>query len=83
MSGQRAGSFAAGMRARDIKAELTDSGVDTSDLFDKEDLAKRVLTAIPSSGAIRFRLIKVLLLAWAFLLWPRGSPGFQCPAESH
>ena len=30
-----------GMRAREIKAELMDSGVDTSDIFDKDDLAKR------------------------------------------
>mmetsp|Transcript_25208 Transcript_25208/g.52617 ORF Transcript_25208/g.52617 Transcript_25208/m.52617 type:complete len:298 (-) Transcript_25208:35-928(-) len=42
-----------GMRARDIKAELTDSGVDTSDLFDKEDLAKRLfeLRSGTSDGA--------------------------------
>ncbi|CAE7705892.1 CLIP1 [Symbiodinium pilosum] len=32
----------AGMRAREIKAELTENGVDTSDLFDKEDLATRL-----------------------------------------
>ena len=45
------------MRAREIKAELSDSGVDTSDLFDKEDLANRFLTTIPFAGAIRLRLL--------------------------
>ncbi|CAE7227278.1 CLIP1 [Symbiodinium microadriaticum] len=43
----------AGMRAREIKAELSDSGVDTSDLFDKEDLANRLfeLQSGTSDGA--------------------------------